>query len=306
MNKSAIYWGTFLISIGFLLLIKSLGAMTTDFQIFIRLWPLFLIFWGLSIIKFPEFLRKILIVLSAVFLALFLFAIFTNGWSFSKHHIFRWHDDMNYEKTIDKEQKAVLIYDSTIKKASLNLDFGAGKFILVDTTSKAIEANGENFTLSDIRDSGKSSHVNINIDGSDDGKYKKEIRGAFNLNLKLNRQIEWYIDADFGAAEADIDLSPFFVPSLNINSGASSLKLTLGNASALQSVSIDCGASDIFIRIPKESGCRLYSNTFLSGRDYEGFTESDGGYVTGNYKEAANKIDIRLNGAISNFNIVKY
>lgn len=306
MNKTAIYWGTFLIAIGALLLNRSMGWIVWDLSMLIKLWPLFLIFWGLSIIKFPDIIRKILVGLSAIFLALFLFAIFTGGWSFTKHNLFHWKHAV--EREIDREsvERAVLVFDSNISRGKLNLEFGAGTFRINEATDKSIEANGDNFSINDHRDSNSASLINIDIDAPRNGWIDKTIKGAFDLDLKLNKGIEWYMNAEFGAADVNMDLSQFNVPQLNINSGAASVVLKLGTIAPSQAISIDCGASDIFIRIPTEAGCRIESNTVLSGRDFEGFIESESGYTTSNYNQSSNKIDIKLNGAISNFNIVKY
>ena len=60
MSKKQVYWGVFLITIGGFLLIHSFGMLNCDFSMFIRLWPMFFIFWGISLLKLPDLFKKIL------------------------------------------------------------------------------------------------------------------------------------------------------------------------------------------------------------------------------------------------------
>jgi predicted membrane protein len=305
MRKSTIYWGTFLITIGTLLLINKFNTIDTDFTVFISLWPLFLIFWGLSIIHFPEHIRKILTFLSALFLALFIFAIITNGLRITKKHIFHWTQHHSSEM-VEYSKKVEHNLGPKVKTADLNINFGVGILQIMPSDDSLFTVDDGYFNLDRNDIPGNDSKIEFNISSTADKHIIDRIDDDDKMKIFLPQYIDWYIDANIGATDADFNLSGLRTPHVKIDCGACDLNIKLGNLCETQELDINCGASDISIFIPKDAGCRIVSDVFLSDIDYEGFINHNDSWQTPNYTNAENKIEINLNGGVSDFNIRRY
>ncbi len=305
MSKSAIYWGTFLITIGTLLLFNKFNTIAPEFSVFISLWPLFLIFWGLSIIHFPEQIRKILTFLSALFLALFIFAVLANGLHYTKGHFLRWKKHHS-SRTVERAKDEKLNFEKNIVAADLNINFGVGSLSIADADDSVLAVNGEYFELERNSIPGNANRTELILSSASDGHFLDKFDNDYEINVYLPKYLDWYIDANIGAAEADLDFSNLKTHLLKIDCGACDLSLKLGMLCKMQEIDIKAGASDISIALPKNAGCRIVSNIFLSDIDIDGFTQINNSWQTANYSAAVNKIEINLDGGVSDFNISRY
>lgn len=306
MSKSTIFWGTFLILIGTLLLINKYNTIDSDFTVFISLWPVFLIFWGLSIIKFPLIMRNILTFLSAVFLALFIFAVVTNGLRITKEHIFHWkYIHHKSEKLTEKKKNIVKLFDSNVSSVYLKINFAAGELNLTGSNKKEFKIESSDFDFDETITPGNPDRVELKI-SSIEGHIINGLSSDRDMNLILPQYLDWFLDINIGAADANLNFVNLKIPSIKIDCGATDLTLKLGDKKKIQEVDINCGASDINVKIPKQSGCRIVSNTFLSDENFPGFSENNGVWISDNYSTAQNKIEINIDGGVSDFNVIKY
>jgi hypothetical protein len=274
---------------------------------FLRLWPLFFIFWGLSLLKLPDIFRKILSALSAIFLALLIIAIITGGWGYTKHHIFHWHNDDNcrMESSYKKFNSFNEPFDSTIKSGNISLDFGAGNLIIGDSTSYLISGKGTMVQLNVNMSGDSTKRAEVSFSSPNNNQVINHFKFNNTLNVSLNSLIPWNLEANIGAAEARMNLTNYNTPKVSIDCGACDLELQLGDIANEQEVTIECGASDIKIIVPETSGCRVTSNSGLSSESFEGFTEKSEKHETDNYSSASKKININLSGGVSSFRIQK-
>lgn len=122
--------------------------------------------------------------------------------------------------------------------------------------------------------------------------------------MMLNPQPVWQFSFNIGAADFDFDLTDFQVSMIDIDAGASSIKLRIGDKYPETNVKIDAGASSIFLEIPESAGCLLTGSTVLSSRDLDGFNKiSKGKYQTANFESAEQKIFVKVDAAVSSFEI---
>jgi hypothetical protein len=104
-----------------------------------------------------------------------------------------------------------------------------------------------------------------------------------------------------------MDLKDYKIDTININAGASSIDLTLGNKNPVTRLTFDAGASSLNIRVPKEAACEVKSESFLVSRDFEGFTKQGNGlYRSDNYASGKGKIFIDIETAVSSISIERY
>ena len=125
--------------------------------------------------------------------------------------------------------------------------------------------------------------------------------------VKLNKNLVWDLDIDVGAADIKMDLRDFKIRSVEIDGGASVIKLILGDLYEETKVNIDAGASSIQVRIPEGSACELNTDVTLATKNIKGFNKvASGMYVTPNFSESSNNIVIDVDVAVSTLKIERY
>lgn len=306
MKKSTLFWGVFLILSGLFLIFDKLSIWTIDIDCYYNYWPLFLVFWGVSLLQLPELIKKILVILNAVLLAIFVSGFIISGFSF----FFNCNDDYvisrkdylkEYHKTVSES------YTNNIQNAKLNIDAGASNILLKNKTDDLIAVYSylpeKFFNLdTDI----KSKNAKINLDFKFNRIFWNKHKDKKHINISLNANPLWDFDFDMGVVNFNADLSNYKVRRINLDVGASNVKLKLGDFNYQTNIEINAGASKISIRIPKESYCEINSETGLSSKDFNGFIKDNDIYKTENPDNFSNKIYIDLQGGVSKFEIFRY
>jgi hypothetical protein len=205
-----------------------------------------------------------------------------------------------------KEQHLSVPFDSISRKGVLTLDAAAGNFKLMGATNDFLDFNKKGYigdyslTTSDEKD---IKRITLKTQESN-------IRGDFSKNqvdIKINENPSWNLDFDIGAAEIIMDLSAYKIDTATLDAGASSMDIKLGEKSPLSVWTFNAGASSIKINIPKNSGCQVYSESFMVSKDFEGFEKKgDRTYQTLNFAGSKNKIYITIKTAISKIEILRY
>lgn len=311
MKHSNIFWGTMLVSLGFLLLFDRLGVFDFNWWAFAKLWPFLIILWGVAILPVKGIVKIALSLLVAAG-SIIMYAHHAGTTDHPRNFTFRYDDrdeDNNYhdeaEGGVQTDQSFNEPFNNTISIARLEMDAGAGRFVLQGATGELIFAENKgigsqfNFKVESI-----GEKATVFIKQNSDIKIRNNQGNHF--NLMLNTTPVWEFDFDIGAAEFDFDLSNHKVSRLDIDGGAASIDLRIGSLHPLTEVSIDAGASSIEIRVPSTAGCRILGTTVLSSRSFEGFDKIDKGhYETPGYGDATQKINIRVDAAVSSFTVIR-
>ena len=104
-----------------------------------------------------------------------------------------------------------------------------------------------------------------------------------------------------------MDLRDYKIDTTNIDAGASSINIKIGEKNPLTVMTFNAGASSIKVDIPKASGCQIKSESFMISKEFEGFTKKgDGIYQTENFATGKNKIFLTVKTAISKIEINRY
>ena len=316
MKKGSLFWGIILLTFGVLLALKNFDIFYFSWHSILRLWPLIFVFWGISILPVKSVIKFILIAITALFAIIILVRNPSPN-----YHWFRWWDDKysyEYDKEYDddydreyyenewEEQHLSAAYDSGTINARINLDAAAGSYYIENESSELFEFDSEGdaglYDVKTLRDD-NSTTIDINLEG-------RHIRhGNFTNDvwLALNPNPVWSLNIDVGAANLEMDLSPFKTKKIDIDGGASKIELKIGDRSNKIKVSINAGASAIRIKIPYESACELQTSTVLSAREIDDFNKIKNGlYQTSNFSDSANQIFIEIDSAISSLKVERY
>ncbi len=311
MTYKRVFWGVILVLIGVLVLLKNLDMIHFSWFAFWRLWPLLLILWGISVLPIKDWIK-----LSVTFLAIaatFWIASESGNlkmgpWEKSDHYSWGWDDWDGTDEGLQGRETQVIRekMDSSIRFAVLKMTAAAGSFDIRGKTDDLLffrrsgmvgqyemtrQMEGETCTLNfQIREK--------NITSSNDGN---------RVVMRLNALPVWDLDLDVGAAEIDFDMSEYQVKNVDIDGGAASMKLRFGNMAPEVNIDIDAGASSITLYIPKDAGCKVDMDTFVTGKTLDGFERlSRGNYQTPGYDTASVRFFVKLDAAVSDLKIERY
>lgn len=301
MKSGQLFWGLFLLTIGTLFLLTKYDVICSDFSFVWDLWPLIFVLWGAIVIFKNSLVRPLISALFGIFLAVMFFGIIANIFSG-----FGFHYSSNNRDYITEDYAEE--FDSTIQKAEFVLSSGAGTFQLGRLTDKLVE--GESYgTLaeydftSDIE--GNHAYVEFNLHKQHFNLFDGKLRN--HLDVALNENPTWDFRFDFGAAKAIFDLSSYKVNNIDLNTGASNVKIKLGDKTDTTNVDVEMGAASLRIEIPESSGCLINGDMVLMSRSLSGFNKKERGhYETPDFENAAKKIFIRIDGGVSSLKIIRY
>ncbi|HET7153101.1 MAG TPA: DUF5668 domain-containing protein [Candidatus Kapabacteria bacterium] len=300
MRAGRIFWGVFFVVIGGLLLLSKLNMLHMELGYLWKLWPLIFIFWGLSALTRSSSVKWLLFGITAVVAALFLFSAMHNG-RFAFHEMFS--DGGPVETQHNTEN-----YDSSIVRATLLVEAGAGEYNIQDTTNSLIDAATQTrFGHYDFETNKGDSieHVTLKMEGKSTGWHWGNMKNE--MDMKLNTHPLWNMDFDLGAASMNMDLSPYMVGIARFDIGAASAKIKLGDRVDTSNIDIDAGASSIELSIPSDAGCQIVADASLSGKDFPDFTKtSDKTYRTANFDSAPKRIYINIDAGVSSLKVKRY
>ncbi|MDP2424410.1 MAG: DUF5668 domain-containing protein [Bacteroidales bacterium] len=319
MNYKKVFWGVLFILIGGVIVLRNLGVIWFEWWQLWRLWPLLLIIWGIAMLPIKGGIKLLLTIL-AVAAGVFLIHKYDIGprWQYERPFRFRFDDDWNrnnpkqdrYKKWSEKEnwesQHLFFPFSDDIQRATLRLDAAAGSFNLQQTSDNLVEMIKEGNIGSYSLTATENEDMHIVRLSLEEGR----IRGdnlRHKVEIKLHESPLWDFDLDIGAAKINMDLSGFKTKQINVDGGASSIFLRLGDKHSLTHIEMDAGASSITIEVPQGSGCQVKANSVLSGKTLKDFRKVDGNlFETENFSESTNKIYINVDVAVSSLEVKRY
>ncbi|MFZ1080581.1 MAG: DUF5668 domain-containing protein [Candidatus Kryptoniota bacterium] len=302
MKVSRIFAGLLIILLGVALFLSNFDVLTLNWHFIFRLWPILLVFAGISVLVSNSKLKAMLYAVTVVLILIWIFSVASGGWG-SFRGIF--HND----RTVH-HQEFSQDFEKNVQHAVLSLNSGAGSFYLSDTTNKLLEANSESnigsYTL-DAEKDGSTEKLDFNFDGNNDNYHWRWWGTTNKVYIKLNPKVDWELDMNIGASSTDFDLSQFAIRSADIKAGASSLKIKLGDKSDTTNFRMNTGASSVKIYIPQDAGCRISDEASLSSKAFPDFSKSDDGmYRTTNFENSKKKIFIDVEAGVSSIKVIRY
>jgi phage shock protein PspC (stress-responsive transcriptional regulator) len=293
-HSSGAWFGIFLVFLGTVFLFRMLGWLHFSWCGIWNFWPLILIFIGVSCIPMKRWLKNTLMILCLTGLLIAMIGK-SNSRKCSKYHHIKHHSTCHVN--VSGGNILTLETSRNGENAELQIDVAAAKLTLSEVTEHLSEVwiNGE-----------KKSFVEFTNKIEQEDKFKFQIDNNQHINLLLNKNPIWDIELNVGAASVNMDFSAFKTKNIEINSGAADIDLTIGTKHPETNIEIETGASTIKIRIPKEADCKVITESVLMKKRLDGFVKSGRTYRTENFGSAAQTITIEIEGAVGNFEIIRY
>lgn len=299
MKTGRIFWGFLFLTVGALFFLVQYNFISQNFYFVWNLWPLFLIFLGLAIITKGTKLKPLISAIFGILIGIILYGTFQNitNWNFYGSN----YDD-NTSTYLFTSNNPIPDY------AQLNLTGGAGAINIngVSNTLFKVSSNDTylGYKINTIYD--KSNDIaSVYITGVNHRIINNKMNG--NINIALNDKPIWNFYIEIGAANAKFDFSKYKVKNISFKSGASAIKVKLGNKLDSTNIDIKIGVASLKLFIPRDSGCRIISSSFPIIRNFPGFNKIGyNTYITTNFNEAKNKIFVNLKSGIASFQIKRY
>jgi Domain of unknown function (DUF5668) len=318
MNSKNVFSGGILILLGVLFLGKELDWFNVDWHEIFRLWPLLLIYLGLVAVlgKSSQTSTVVTVVLLCIAIPTVIVrscsnkvedAIGRSNFDFDSRND---DDDNNDEDMAFKgtNQKLSEPMDAAIKSATLEFQGGAAEFDIKETSSQLAEADATlNFGNISLKKSGDADSPKVEF--TLNGKTNKVDLGDDNhnkVNLKLNPDVIWDMNFEFGAGKADFDLSAYKVKNLSIKTGLTETDVKVGDKADNLDVKVESGLTDIEFQVPQTAGCRIDIDGGLNDKDFDGFIQKNGHWETPDYDKAAKKITIKFEGGLQSLKVSRY
>ncbi|MFD0763623.1 LiaI-LiaF-like domain-containing protein [Mucilaginibacter lutimaris] len=328
MKSEKLIPGLILVLLGTVFLLDNFHVIDFRWGNILHLWPVFLIMGGVNLVfannKAPwATALKIGVVILGF--ALLIFGHFENRWwQRNSHWNFNdkgWYKDNDDDDDDDNGSDSTGIvkvegsstytepYIATATSAKLNLSGGGTAYSLKDTTDQLFTATTkERFNRYIYTHTMEGNTAVLNLSMKDKkGHIEWDSDNNNKATIKLNVKPEWDININAGATALEFDLSKFKIKSVNIDGGAGSFNIKLGQPLATTNVDVETGVSKVVISVPENAACRITSDSGLSSTDFVGFiSKGNNVYETQGFDAAAKKIIIHMKGGLSKFKVTRY
>ena len=315
MKSRNLFLGLLVIFIGVVALLSALGVITFHWCLLWRLWPLCFIFLGVALLPTNKSLKVGLLLLT---FAIGCVLYWVENKHYDEHPCFRfWHnitvwdndddeDEAEAEDFLEAEQHFSTPY-LELEKASLDVEAGACEIEIGQPSAELASVDIlSNFVKYSFRTEEGDNNASMYLTGKG---HTKNIKGKNENDVKiaLNQQPLWDFKLDMGAADAELDFSPYRMSNIEINGGACDIDLKLGDSGCNTKVDISTGVSDIEIKVPQSVDCEIQIESAITEKDFVGFEKIEKGlWRTPNFGQGNNCITLNLSCAISDISVKRY
>lgn len=287
-----LFLGIILIVVGVVFIGQNYGLFNVDLNLSWRLlWPVFIIFLGLSMIGRGGWISKLVSFLLMLLALALVFSFVLVG----SHMPGRVGSIVKQEISVAKNE--------TAKSGLIKVHTGAGRLTLNSGALGLIEGTLESdFLRVDLEDKIDGSLQSVKIEGRKlsvtDGMSKNE------LNLRVADDLPLDLAFETGAIDMDLDLSEIQARSIDVRTGVSSVNLKIGDRLSSSLLKVNAGVSSVNISLPKTIGARIRIDSDLASKDLLDFIKiDDKTYESSNYDTSTKKIEIQMQVGVSSVNI---
>ena len=318
MKSKNLFIGLLIVFIGVIALLTSLNVFDFHWSIVWRLWPMMLIILGIAILPINDYI-KALVLLATLGVGCLLYHHESKHYEgnaisrFFNNHVSNWNwnwgdddDDSDDDDDFDYNQHFSEPFND-VERASIDIDFGAGDLELMRPCAELASVNAtSNFVKYSFRSEQGEGKTSLYLTGR--GKSKSLKRSNDNdLEIALCQHPVWDVSIDMGAADAELDFSPYKVENIKIDGGACDIDLKLGDHGCNTKVELNTGVSDIDIMVPQSVDCEIRIESAITGKDFVGFEKIEKGlWRTTGFGQGANQIVIEMSCAVSDISVTRY
>lgn len=300
MNEQKISSGIGFILVGVIILLLNFRIIDWSIlSVLMVLWPLFFVVIGLNIILSRIPYARIGIWVAFVAVILF-FTINIDSYPFIKKSQFNYYVPITYTAVAQKTES---IPYSGEKMADLTLEAGIAGDIVVSKGNRAdlaaltipqdyaqvahtVQGNRSTIALKD-----QMQPTPINSDG-------------FSYAFLLNPDVAWDLTFKTGVISGQLNLEDVLVQSLDIQTGAGDLSITIDRVADEARMKIASGVASVELNIDPAIGLSVNQRVFISDNPMkEGWYKRGETYYSSNYDTAQSHLAIVIESAVSDVDI---
>ena len=290
------WWGVILVLVGVLFLLNTLGVLPWGWWTsLVQLWPVALVLagvyllWGRSRPMAPA-IAMVVIVVAAIGVAALAGAI----------PLGRSTPETFWEPL------------GGVTQAKVDVNFGAGDLTLTSLpagTGRLVEGQfegrgGGQRVVRELRTHDTTAELRLEAGAKGSFSWFKTGFGS-DGELKLTPDVPLELAVVVGASNAKLELTDLRITNLRLDLGASKATVLLPKPKDTTHAVVKAGAADIELVVPRRAAARITVDSGLSRVkvDPDRFTSSGGFYVTQDYEQATDRLDIVIQVGVANVNV---
>lgn len=295
LRPDQVFWGLLLIIVGFMALAANAGWLDVNFVNIISLWPILIIIAGISILSTKNVVFKIihwLVVIAALVMVVW-FGLYSDQTG---------SGNLNTTNNQSSQSQSIKSLDLTIKGGASQIKVSGAN--IAEPSKATLESNITQLEKSESV-SGETQAVTYSLEGNSPIVLGGSITNK--LYVEIAHQLKTKLHIDAGASEIRADLSDVILTEALIKSGASDVEIKLGDRQDTSSITIDAGASNVVLLVPKNVGVKLSLEAGLSSRETADLvSKGEDNFESEDYEQSDKQIEIKAKTGLSNFTLRRY
>jgi hypothetical protein len=288
-DGGAVVFPLFLVAIGIVLLLQTLGVLAWDLWATLwKFWPVFLVLLGLGLVlrRAPRWMMPVLTVAllgGAIGVAIAIHGTVAGG--------------QTYSGTFSEPL-------GITEKARVEMDFSAGTLLvgaLPASSDMLVEGEFEGASREvrkTVRRTGSETTVTLSRDWEVavwPGSPKEE------WDVRMARGVPLDLDVDSGASEADMDLTDLDVYRFKLNVGAADIKVTFPRVAGETEATVKAGAARLELIVPEGVAASITLKSGLSSVDVDEsrFPKDGDRYQSPDYDTAPNRLALSVETGVA-------
>lgn len=300
-RKRSLVWPVFLISLGVIVLLNNLNVIDWNIWLVLtRLWPLLLVVAGLDLIfgRRSGIWNSIFIIVVIAMFAFGAWIVQTVGSD--------WAGELTTQHVsypLGGEEQAEIKIDFSV--GELEINFLSGSTNLLEGT---LDIFNNETLIQDFSTNDGIARLRLEISGeqiSPPWFFNNLIDGSRNWEILLSAFVSIDLDVSTGVGRSIIDLRDLNLLDLNVDSGVGETIVYLSDKGSY-SATISAGIGQVTVYVPAETAVRIRLEIGIGDISVSGdYLRSGNYYVSPNFDEAENRVEIIISGGIGNVEVIQ-
>lgn len=291
-----VFFGLFAVIYGLAFLVNQTGLFSLNIDLGL-IWPLFIIFIGLSLLRKRDVISTSLGSTAATLCVAAVFISFMSPVPAS------------YSQSANTVFPIDIMKEVGAEKVDITINAGAGDISVYGISGGSLVKGEAQTNLSEVKAESKvkDSVQSVTVGMSGMRKWFAKDNPTNRFYVGIDEETPLSLKINSGASNNNIDLSGIMAEYVSLGTGASNVNLTMGNKLDKATVKIEAGASSINLNLPKGIGVKVFIESGMSSQDLTGFVQTDkNNYQSPNYETAEKKIDVSVSMGMASLSVNWY